>query len=334
MKKIVLILIILSIFIIIFISINNNSPKRENKPVICGDNVCDESEKSYCFDCNLSCKSELCNSKINIICDNCTETQKKLLPILFEHQIMIYNCLSSYYNYNPSRRVYHNISNTNNINEPCTKKEGCYIYGGGIIEGGEIKQAFIPGLREYGESDVTKVENVGFEIHELAHIFTYYDLGVVPSWFTEGISIYTESRSVCNSNYTFLNKIYGFSESYKNLKINSTALYEIAPYDEYYKTRHNSHIIGALYFLALEQDYNCSLKCISEILHSLYEYRKNCTGVCFEEAKQDMTQLMNFSLNNNDLRIPIITNKIIKQKSEETTGKNLNRLFEMLEIGY
>ena len=37
---------------------------------------------------------------------------------------------------------------------------------------------------------------------------------------------------------------------------------------------------------------------------------------------------------NNDLRIAIITNKIIKQKSEEITGRNLTSLFELLEIKY
>lgn len=43
---------------------------------------------------------------------------------------------------------------------------------------------------------------------------------------------------------------------------------------------------------------------------------------------------MNLSLSNKDLRIPIITNKIIKQKSEEITGKNLTVLFKILGISY
>jgi len=43
---------------------------------------------------------------------------------------------------------------------------------------------------------------------------------------------------------------------------------------------------------------------------------------------------MNISLNNNDLRVKIITNKIIKQKSEEIIGEDLTSLFELLEIEY
>ena len=43
---------------------------------------------------------------------------------------------------------------------------------------------------------------------------------------------------------------------------------------------------------------------------------------------------MNLSLNNNDLRVQIITNQIVKQKSEEIVGKNLDYVFNKLEIKY
>jgi len=336
MKKIALTLSAISIFIIILYlitnTINSNQSIQQYKPPICGNNICEESEASYCLDCNLSCKSELCNSKINIICDNCTETQKELLPTLFEHQTIAYDCLTNYYNYHPPRLVYHTISFPNTPIKSCTKEEGCYISGGGLAERNGVKQSFIPGLREYNENDVTKKENVGFEIHELAHVFTYYGLGIVQPWFTEGISMYTESRLLCHKDYILSNKINDFSSLYKKLKNGNKTLDEVAPYDEYYKTKHNSHIIGAMYFGALEQDYNCDKKCIAEILYSLYGYKENCTEECFENAKKPIPQLMNFSLNHNDLRIQIITNKIIKQKSEEITGKDLTPLFKMLEI--
>jgi len=274
MKKIALTLFAISIFIIILYLISNgfdiNSSKEQYKPPICGNNICEEDEEEYCLDCNLSCKSELCNSKINVLCDNCTETQKKLLPTLFEHQTIVYNCLANYYNYNPPRLIYHTISSPNVIIESCTKKQGCYISGGGFAERNGIKQSFIPGLREYGENDVTKKENVGFEIHELAHIFTYYGLGIVQSWFTEGISIYAESRLLCHPDYILSNKMDDFSSLYIKLKNDETTLNEVAPYDEYYNVKHNSHRIGSMYFGALEQDYNCDKKCIAEILYSLH----------------------------------------------------------------
>jgi len=335
MKKIIFTLIVLSALIIIsYFIINIFKPNQEQQynPPICGNNICEEDEESYCLDCNLTCKSELCNSKINIICDNCTATQKELLPIFVNHQIIAYNCLANYHDYHPPRIIYHTISSPGVLIKPCTKKQGCYISGGGIAENIGIKQSFIPGLREYNESDVTKKENVGFEIHELAHVFTYYGLGIVSSWFTEGISIYTESRVLCHSDYVLSNKIDDFSSLYEQLKNEEKTLDEVAPYDEYYKTKHNSHRIGAMYFGALEQDYNCDKKCISEILYSLHEYKENCTGECFEETKKSIPQIINVSLSNKDLRVQIITNKIIKQKSEEIIGEDLSPLFEMLEI--
>ena len=335
MKKVVLILVILLIFIIILffilISLNTKLSKERYKPLICGNNLCEE---SYCLDCNLSCKSELCDSKINIVCDNCTETQKNLLPIIFEHQTIVYNCLTEYYNYNPPRLIYHTISSLDIPIESCNKKEGCYISGGGIASKEGIKQSFVPGLREYSKSDVTEKENVGFEIHEFAHIFTFYGLGPVSSWFTEGISIYTESKIFCHPDYVLSDKMDDFSSLYTQLKNKEKTLDEVAPYDEYYKTNHNSHIIGAMYFGALEQDYNCDKSCVAEILYSLHEYKENCTGNCLENAKKSIPELMNVSLNNNDLRSPIITNKIIKQKSEEIIEENLTSLFKILEIDY
>jgi len=326
MKKIFLFLIL----ILIGGCINQNIKEPYQIPV-CGDNLCEESEEYYCLDCNLSCKSEFCNSKINLICNNCTEEQKKLLPALFEHQNIIYNCLSNYYNYNPEVLTYHLISS--HSKEICKRKEGCYI-SGGTRETEGIKQSFISGLIKYKENEVTKIEDVGFEVHELAHVFTYYGLGIVPSWFSEGISIYTESRILCHPNQILSEKIDSFSNSYEELISNKTTINEIAPYDEYYKTQHNSHVIGSLYFLFLEKNYNCNKRCISEILYSLHKYRENCTGECFEDAKKSIPQLMNLSLNNNDLRVQIITNQIVKQKSEEIVGKNLDYVFNKLEIKY
>lgn len=336
MKKVVFILFAISLFLIVFYfiinSVDTNLPEEEPySPPICGNGICEKSEEFYCLDCNLSCKSELCNSKINVLCSNCTETQKKLLPTLFEHQTIIYNCLADYYGYNPPRLIYHTIVHTDIAQKPCTNKQGCYINGGGFANI-EVTQSSIPGLREYGESDVTKQENVGFELHELAHVFEYYGLGMVPPWFSEGSSIYIESRLLCHPDYILSEDIDVFLSLYEGLKKGSISLDEIAPYDEYYKIKHNPHRIGSMYFGALEQDYDCDKKCIAKILYSLYEYKENCTEDCFENTKRSVPQIMNLSLNNKDLRAQIITDKIIKQKSEEAVGKDLSSLFNILDI--
>lgn len=330
MKKIALILVTLSVFIVIlYFTINVNNTKNQ-KPIICGNGICEKSEESYCLDCNLSCRSELCNSKINIICDNCSETQKKLLPKLFEHQNTIYNCLSDFFSYRPPRLIYHTILQ-NDVTKSCFKEEGCYITGG-ITENLEINQGFIPGLRERNETDVTKEENVGFEIHELVHIFTHYALGnLVPAWFDEGISIYAESRFLCHPNLILSSRFDSSTKNYKKLKEGKLKLEEIAPFDEWYKTKYDNHIIGMLYFSALEQDYNCDKECITKILFTLYQHRKNCVGICFEKARNSTSDKIN-SINMNDLRIKIITNEIIKQKSEEIIGQDLTPLFSLLQI--
>ncbi|MCD4759276.1 hypothetical protein K8R33_00115 [archaeon] len=312
---------------------NDQRIKKQYYPPTCGNDLCEDDEEYYCLDCNLSCKSEICNSKINIICENCTKNQKELLPTLFEHQNIIYSCLSYYYGYNPPRLVYHIITSNQGLNS-CAKEEGCYISGGGFAERYQIKQGFIPGLREYGEYDVTKKKNVGFEVHEMSHIFTSYGLGEVPAWFTEGIAIYTESRISCHKDQVLSGKFDEFLNLYEKLKNSEVSLNEIAPFDEYYNTKHNSHIIGSLYFGALEREYGCNKECIAKILSSLHQYREECTSICFQNAKMNFPELINFSMNNNDLRIPLITNSIIKQKSEQIIGEDLSYLFNLLEITY
>lgn len=130
MRKAYLILFTIPIILILSGLIANNlDTGKENKqepyrPPICGNNICEEDEEDYCLDCNLSCESEFCNSKINIICNGCTETQKKLLPTLFEHQNIVYDCLSDYYGYNPSRLISHTVTKGAQ-DDPCAKKEIC-----------------------------------------------------------------------------------------------------------------------------------------------------------------------------------------------------------------
>ncbi len=328
----------LIIILIIFLAgclDNNLNIKELYKQPICGNNICEEGEEDYCLDCNLECKSELCNSKINIICQDCTETQKQLLSELLTKQTAAYYCLKNYFNYSPKRLIYHIITKPKVELETCTNKQGCYISGIGSGGRHKIQQSIIPGLINYSETEITEPENVGIELHELTHCFTDNAFGYdSPIWFNEGISIYTESRLQCHPDHLVTDRINNIMSSYENLKRGKSTLDEVAPYDNYYKTKHDSHIIGAIFFGALEQDYECGTECISKILYSVYQYRENCTEICFENAKILVPRLINLSLNNNDLRVPIITNTVIKQKSEEIIGKDLTSLFEILDITY
>lgn len=311
MKK-TLLIIILIIFLAGCLD-SNLDVKEPYKPPICGDNICEEGEEDYCLDCNLECKSELCNSKINAICQDCTETQKQLLSEFLTKQTVAYYCLANYFNYHPKRLIYHIITAPKVKLEKCTNKQGCYISGIGSGGRHKIQQSIIPGLINYNETEVTEPENIGIELHELTHCFTDNAFGYdLPTWFIEGISIYTESRLQCHPDHLVINRIENLMPSYKNLKQKKLTMDEVAPYDKYYKVKHDSHVTGSLFFGALEQDYGCNTDCIAKILYSLYQYREN--------------------MNNSDLRVPIITNKIIKQKSEDITGKDLTLLFEVLDI--
>jgi len=304
----IIILIFITIIVLssfIFLESKSNFQKTLSQS-FCGNNICEKNEEAYCLDCNLSCKSKFCDSRINIICDNCN-VKETLIQELLDHQKIVYDCLSNYYSYHPSRLIYHTIKNTSNIKELCDKEDDCYINGGSFSERDGIMQEQIPGLINFGEFEVTSKEKVGFEIHELAHAFTYYGLGNVPSWLNEGISIYSESKLNCHEKQFRKDEIKENYELYnsKNITI---------PLEEYERTKKSNHVIGARYFGYLEEEYECSKKCISRILYSLYEYRQNYTK--------------------NDLRIEVINNKIIKQRSEDIIGESLTELFNLLEINY
>lgn len=305
--KLVAYLIALSILITLTLIItleNSSDYKAEiNQSSLCGNNICERNEEIYCLDCNLSCKSEFCNSKINILCNNCS-VKTELIQELLDHQIIVYNCLSDYYGYNPSRLVYHTIKN-DNMKKVCESNGRCYVRGGSFGEREGVIQEQIPGWVNFGEFTVQKKESVGFEIHELAHAFTYYALGRVPSWFNEGISIYSESKIICHEKQFKKDEI---KEIYKLYNAPNITI----PSKEAERIKKMDHVIGARYFGYLERDHGCDQECVSKILYLLYSYRQNYTK--------------------NDLRTEVITNNVIKQKSEEVIGKNLTELFNLLGI--
>ena len=157
MKKIFLFLIL----ILIGGCINQNIKEPYQIPV-CGDNLCEESEEYYCLDCNLSCKSEFCNPNVNIICEDCSKTENLLLPKILENQLVVYKCLSDYYGYQPTKIIYHTISNKNESEKICEQERGCYVSCWGFSDRDGIKQDSITGLIRKGRTEITKEEDVWF----------------------------------------------------------------------------------------------------------------------------------------------------------------------------
>lgn len=329
---------LISLLSFITITINSSVKKEKSKLKLgpCGDNICEEYEESYCLDCNFECKTDdYCNSKINILCKNCTSTKIKLLPKIFKNQNIVYQCLTNFFGYNSSLIIY----TLNNELQSTCKENKCYYCGAsnnyyGVYLGNTC------GYYKFGEVEVTEINNVNFEIHETTHYFNSRSLGhTLPGWFDEGVAIYTESRVPCTFEITKdKEKIDNIAkDNYYKLKNKEKTLKEIA-FDEK-RTKfvteqgYSNHLIGSMFFIALEEDYNCNTECFSDILHSLYIYRKNCVGECFSRALNASHPEID-GINNNDLRVNIITNKVIKQISEEVVNQDLTPLFDLLEINY
>ena len=329
-------LVILLSFIMTAINSSVKKEKPKLKIELCGDNICEEYEGSYCLDCSFKCKTDdYCNSKINIICENCSSIKTKLLPKIFENQNIVYDCLTNFLGYNPSLIIY----TLGNEPQSTCKENKCYYCGASNNYYG-VRLGSTCGYYEFGEMEVNEIKNVGFEIHETSHYFNSRNLGhTLPGWFDEGVAIYTESRIPCTFEIIKdKEKIDNIAKNnYYKLKNKEKTLKEIA-FDKK-RTKfvteqgYSNHIIGSMFFIALEEDYNCSTECISDILYSLYAYRKDCTGECFSKALNSSHPEID-GINSNDLRVNIITNKVIKQVSEEVVNQELTPLFDLLEINY
>lgn len=329
-------LITLISFVITTINSGMKKEKSKLKIELCGDNICEEYEESYCLDCNFKCKTDdYCNSKINIVCEDCSPTKTKLLSKIFENQNIVYDCLSDFFGYNSSLIIY----TLDNESQSTCEDDKCYYCGAsnnyyGVYLGNTC------GYYEFGEEEVIKIKNVGFEIHETTHYFNSRNLGhTLPGWFDEGLAIYTESRIPCAFGITKdKEKIDNIAKAdYYKLKNKEKTLKKIAFAKERTKFTteqgYSNHIIGSMFFIALEEDYNCSNKCVSDILHSLYVYRKNCTGECFSNALNSSSSKID-GINSNDLRVNIITNDVIKQISEKVVNQDLTPLFDLFEVSY
>lgn len=255
----------------------------------------------------LECTEEnLCNQNIMVLCKRCGEHQKPLLQTVFEKQTIVFTCLENYFGYKPHGRLVYTVVG---FNESCPG-ERCFSSGGTSQSETEVILAGVPGEYSYGETGVSAVGNVVFEIHETAHSFTASIGKQVPSWYNEGISYYADSRIPCEPSIiyyderdprTALERV-GL-ENYLKLKNKEERLEEIAPYDDYDHVLHASHMIGAMFFAALEADYNCTPVCMQNLLRNI---------AAVNESK--------------------ITPAIIQREAEQIIGQNASKLFHLLEL--
>jgi hypothetical protein len=287
----------------------------ESAKSVCGDGICSSEEGTWCVDCAIPCPSNYCNSHIMISCDDCYEWQMKFLPIVFDSQNAVYNCLSNYFAYSPDRRIQYEIDKGTS---PCDSKYNCTSVGTAGRTG--VHFYGFSGIIRGGESSVQNIDDLRSDIHETAHVFTFNALGNVPLWFSEGVSIYVNEKVSCQPNQHTESR---FSDAehqiYPKIKNGSFNLQSFS----------GDHWKGSLFFAALEQDYNCDKVCVVQISNALKQYRENCVGSCWEQFQGKYP-----SSTNTDLSVPIIDNAVIKQVSEDITRKDLTPLFKLLDISY
>lgn len=251
-------------------------------------------------------EENFCSDNILVICDGCNDHQKSLMRIIFENQKLVFTCLEDYFGYKPHGNLMYRLFA---FNETCPG-EHCFSTGGTSPSETEVILAGVPGKYSKGETGVTYAENVVFEIHETTHSFTASIGKQVPPWYNEGVSYYTDSRIPCEPSIVYYDKLDPRTvlervglENYLTLKNKEKSLAEIAPYDDYYSVPHASHMIGAMFFAALEADYNCTPICIQNFFRNIAVVNESRT-----------------------------TNAIIKREAEKIIGQNLSKLFWLLEL--
>ncbi|MFH0701084.1 MAG: hypothetical protein V2A62_01465 [Candidatus Woesearchaeota archaeon] len=296
MKNYLLVLMFVSIFLILGCS----EPPKEIVSPICGNQICEEGEsQDYCpYDCAIDCKSNFCNDKVLVYCDQPNCTEQELFPAFLEMQTKVYGCLSAYFKFTPHRIPYLIYPSKS---PPCSQKKGCEGSEGGQATSYGIRMYGLSGFHPYEKNHPTKQEHLTADKHETTHYFIFQMLGPsVPLWFHEAIAIQTNERLFCHDREdlngdAYLNEReeakdpdykYGVgmddktslnSNFYQRLKKGQTTLSE--------SEKSTSHILGTLFIIGLKEDYHCEKECVTKILYQLYQRRDINAQMPAEEIK-------------------------------------------------
>ena len=280
---------------------------QEKISEFCGDGICQESDGKYCLDCSIECKnSDYCNNKINIYCEDCSLNDDKLLRLTYEYQNTVYDCLTDFFSYHPDRIMTYNIKSEGNICE----YESCEFVGSSSAV--SVNEFGFVGNVEKGENRVSSSENLKAEIHETTHVFNYYAFGDKPSWFDEGVSIWTNTYANCHPKQ--------LQESRISHPMNAPKKYELLKSGEMKidEIKDSPHSIGSIFFVALGNDYNCDKNCVLTALKNIRKYRINCDDSCLSNIELPHREFYK-EYHKENLMIPIVNNKLIR--SEEHTSE-------------
>ncbi|MFA4830794.1 MAG: hypothetical protein WC862_02780 [Patescibacteria group bacterium] len=264
------------------------------------------------------CRDGFCDDEVEVLCVGCAESDTPFIQRTKELERTAKSCIENYLGIELPATLIHQIFPYRvgefaichpDITNPTPEQlEGllfkCANDGAATSA---VNEYGFPGLRRIGESRVTVLEDLRFDLHEDMHVFTNYLLPSHRSWFNEGMSeqlaapenngIYAGNRFECGG-LTHARRYQPALHKYNYLAL-QTGEFSM---NDYYR---EAHLQGDLFFTGLEIDYGCSLECAARIWNRL---RTTHAG-----AER-------------------ITGADIKAAAEIETGRDLTPLFELLEI--
>ncbi len=307
----------------------------------CGDFVCDASDASSCaLDCGEACKaggdassrSGVCSGNVQVYCDGTCEQSREVLDKFDAMQESVVNCLGSYFSYMPPRVTYRIVRDGMMCNQ-----DSCCCREGGLTSVRDVRMPGIPGLTVRGQGTVSTVDYVMTDEHETTHYFLFHMLGEHPLWFSEAVAISTNERVQCD--VTGYNRQGGrnsevvaymtkgdayLKESAADVRegaesgvrvadgrVVNGALYRDVRDGKYVLKSRDEHLLGALYIMGLQEDYNCGSDCVRDIVEDLYTLHKEG---CLKQA------------------CVAVDNSVIFQATNQIVGENTQPLFQMLGL--
>ncbi len=265
-----------------------------------------------CLDCSIECENGYCNSKADINCVDCLSTDHDILNTILSYQTDVIRCLENEFDFSLPRIIPYEIKSFGEICET-------YCENAGSSSGTRVYNEGFIGIMGNGQQRVNSTQNLRADVHETTHVFTYYYLGSVPSWFSEGLSIYINTKLNCHPKQ--------FTEVRMD-ENNLGLIYQKLKNGEFdIQYFNSSHEIGSLFFIGLEKDFDCDKVCVFNILKELHNFRLNCNNSCVRNMTGVETNDTNAKLG-----YRLITNEIIIEKIQRILGKDISSLANMLNL--
>ncbi len=273
----------------------------------CGDFVCDSTELgqgSCALDCGEICKAVpsdvnsregACSGNVQVYCDGVCEQSRDVLDRFDSMQESVVNCLGSYFSYLPPRVTYRVVHDGMGCNS-----ESCCCREGGLTSVRDVRMPGVPGLTVRAQSTVMTRDHVMPDEHETTHYFLFHMLGEHSLWFSEAVAISTNERVQCDVSaysrqggknsevisYMSRGDAYlketpvdvasgvGIGVRLAGGRVVNVELYYDIRDGRYSLQTRDEHVVGALFIMGLQEDYDCGANCVRDIVEDLYTTHK------------------------------------------------------------